>query len=130
MPRVGREVTTIGGRRINQGQRRSNRETISRYSDRPSREEVDSEEDAYSETADDILARSPPPDLPEYISRTTERSGMFWAPLISGSTQEEKDLMNQELAAAGNFRFHEHHHPQYVQTRINDPGNLNRPLFY
>jgi hypothetical protein len=55
---------------------------------------------------------------------------MFWAPLISGSTQEEKDLMNQELAAAGKFQFPEHHHPQYVHTRINDPGNLNRLLFY
>jgi hypothetical protein len=130
MPPAKREVTPVGGRRINHGRRRPNKETISRHSGRPSQQEVNSEEDAYSETADDILARSPPPDLPEYISRTTERSGMFWAPLISGSTQEEKDLMNQELAAAGNFRFHEHHHPQYVQTRINDPGNLNRPLFY
>ena len=124
------EVTTVGGRRINHGRRRSNKETISRHSDRPSRQEVDSEEDEYSETADDILARSPPPDLPEYISRTTEKSRMFWAPLISGSTQEEKHLMNQELAAAGNFRFPKHHHPQYVQTRINDPGNFNRLLFY
>ena len=129
MPPARREVTTVGGRRINQGRRRSNRETISRHSGRPSRQEVDSEEDAYSETADDILARSPPPDLPEYISRTTEKSRMFWAPLISGSTQEEKDLMNQELAAAGKFQIPERH-PQYVQTRINDPGNLNRLLFY
>jgi hypothetical protein len=130
MPPARHEVTTVGGRRINHGRRRLNKETISRHSDRPSRQEVDSEEDAYSETADDILSRSPPPDLPEYISRTTEKSGMFWAPLISGSTQEEKDLMNQELAAAGNFRFPEHHHPQHVQTRINDPDNLNRLLFY
>src|ERR1700722_10771304 len=99
MPRTGREVTTAGGRRINQGQRRSNKEALFRHSDRPLGQEVDSEE-AYSETADDILARSPPADLPEYISKTTEKSRMFWAPLISGSTQEEKHLMNQELAAA------------------------------
>jgi MRG/Fungal Zn(2)-Cys(6) binuclear cluster domain len=130
MPRTGREVTTVGGRRINQRQRRSNKETIFSHSDHPPRQEVDSEEDAHSETADDILARSPPADLPEYISRTTEKSKMFWAPLISGSTQEEKDLMDQELATAGNFQFPERHHPQYVDTRINDPGNLNRLLFY
>jgi hypothetical protein len=130
MPRTGREVITVGGRRIGQGRRRSNKETIFSHSDRPPRQEVDSEEDVCSETADDILARSPPADLPEYISGITEKSRMFWAPLISGSTQEEKDLMNQELAAAGKFQFSERHHPQYVDTRINDPRNLNRLLFY
>ena len=130
MPPTRHEVTTVGGRRINQGRRRSNEETTSRHSDRLSRQEIDSEEDAYSEAADDILARSPPADVPEYISGTTEKSRMFWAPLISGSTGEEKGLMNQELAAAGKFQFPERHHPQYDDARINDPGNLNRLLFY
>jgi hypothetical protein len=128
MPPSRRPATTLGGRRIAQGRRRPKNENMSRRSGRVSQQEVDSEEDAYSETADDILARSPPPDKPEHISKTTQRTGMFWAPLISGSTQEEKALMNQELAAAKKYQFPELYHPEYVETRVNDPANLNRQL--
>lgn len=38
--------------------------------------------------------------------------------------------MNQELAAAGKLQFPELHHPQYVETHMNDPANLNRHLFF
>jgi hypothetical protein len=129
MPPSRRPSTAIGGRRVAQGRGRSKNEDISRRSNRLAQQEHDSE-DGHSDTADDILARPPPPDKPEYISRTTEKTGMFWAPLISGSTQEEKDIMNQELAAAGKYEYPELYHPQYVETRVNDPANLNRQLFF
>ena len=55
---------------------------------------------------------------------------MFWAPLIGGSTQEEKDQMDHELAAAGKATIPDRYHPNYVKARQNDPGNLNRQLFF
>jgi hypothetical protein len=38
--------------------------------------------------------------------------------------------MNQELAAARKFQCPKHRHPQYVDSRMNDLGNLNRLLSY
>ena len=129
MPPPMRPAIKVGGRRIAQGRKRRKNKNASKQSVRQSLEDIDSEEDAYSETAEDVLDRSPH-DEPECISRTTQRSGMFWAPLMSGSTPEEKDLMQPELAAAGKFQFPETRHPEYVQTRLNDPANLNRQLFF
>jgi hypothetical protein len=123
MPPSRRPATTVGGRRGVQGRRGSRR------SDRLVEQEVDSE-DAHSETAEEILARSPPPDEPEYISKTTEKAGVFWAPLLSGSTQVEKEMMDQERVAAGKFEYPERYHAQYIETRINDPGNLNGQHFF
>ena len=130
MPPARRPAGTIGDRRVSQPRKRKNTTDNQRRSARGARQDIDSEEAAHSDTADEILARSPPPDEPEYISKTTQKSGMFWAPLISGSTQEEKDLIQQELAAAGKFEFLERYHPEYVQTRMNDPVKLNRQHFY
>ena len=130
MPPAQRPATTVGGRRVSQPRKRKNTTDNQRRSTRGARQEIDSDEAEHSDTADEILARPPPPDEPEYISKMTQKSGMYWAPLISGSTQEEKDLMQQELAAAGKFEFPERYHPEYVKTRMNDPANLNRQLFY
>ena len=98
-PGSKRQVAAGGGWEI--GQRRTDlkQRGTPRRSGRLAEQEIDTE-DARSETADDILARSPPPDKPENMSKATRKTGMFWAPLLSGSTQEEKILINQELAAA------------------------------
>ena len=55
------------------------------------------------ETVDEILARDPPPDEPEYISRQTAQSSRakyIFAPLIGGTTMDEKLLIKQEIALA------------------------------
>ena len=123
-PSSKRQVAAVGGWDI--GQRRTDlkQRGTPRRSGRLAEQEIDTE-DARSETADDILARSPPPDKPETMSKATRKTGMFWAPLLSGSTQEEKFLINQELATAGMCEYREHYQPQYGKTHINDPRNLN-----
>ena len=127
MPPGRRLPTKLGGRRFAQGTIKSDKGKSLKRTARRSQQD---EGGKYLETVDHILAVSPPPDPPEYISKATERKGLFWAPLISGTTQDEKDAMDQEQAAAGKFSFPERYHPKYVETRQNDPGNLNRQLFY
>lgn len=83
------------------------------------------------ESIDDILARPAPPDEPEYISFATARGNpQMWAPLISGTTQEEKQRIEHELAAVGKFNITERYHPAFLKTRNEDPGNFNKLLFY
>jgi hypothetical protein len=129
MPPSRHQVAAVGAGEIGQRRKDSKQRDTLGQPDRLVEQEIDSE-DARSETADDILARSPPPEKPEIMSKATKKTGMFWAPLLSGSTHEEKDLINQELAAAGRYEYREHYHPQYVKTRMNDPGNLNRMYFF
>jgi hypothetical protein len=92
-------------------------------------QEIDPE-DARSETVDDILTRSPPLDKPENRSKATRKIGIFRASLLSSSIHEERDLITQELAAVGRYVCHELYRPQYVKTRLNDPGNFNRMHFF
>ncbi len=127
MPPRSRLPTKVGGRRITQGARRPDNGNKSKSIARRSQQ---GEGTRHLETVDDILAASPPPETPEYISKATERKGLFWAPLISGTTPDEKDTMDQELAAIGKFSYPERYHPKYVETKQNDPGNLNRLFFY
>lgn len=72
MPPSRRTAMIVGGRRISQRRKQSNNTNASRCSDRLLQREVDSD-DTHSEMAEDILARSPPPNEPEYISKTTEK---------------------------------------------------------
>ena len=83
---------------------------------------------------DDLLSRPPPPDEPEYVSHATfasdKRDAKFWAPLISGTTQEEQHVINRELEAKGKYIEPQKYHREYIKTKLNDPGNLNRLLFF
>ena len=52
------------------------------------------------ESIDEILARDAPADEPEYISLATEkRNPEMFAPLIGGTTPEEKAKIEQEILA-------------------------------
>ena len=81
----------------------------------------------------DILSRSPPEDPPEYISKATEKSGLFWAPLLSGTTQDERMQMDAELENAGKRKkdFGKYH-AKYFQSRENpiEQSNWNRNVFF
>lgn len=84
------------------------------------------------DSVSDILARSPPPDEPEYLSNATAKSkgDYICAPLIGGTTMDEKNAIEHELAAAGKLEVPEKYHPGYVKTKSEDPSNLNRLLFF
>ena len=83
------------------------------------------------ESVDDILARTPPPDPEEHLSKATKRSGLFWAPLLSGTTNNEKMLIDQELRAEGRLEeIPPTFHPKYEKARIQDPSNMNRLHFF
>ena len=80
----------------------------------------------------DVLIRLPPADEAEYISNATwrlEPQHMF-APLIGGTTQEEKNKIDEELIEMGIKKREERYHPGYIKTKENDPGNLSRLAFY
>jgi hypothetical protein len=129
MPPSRRQVAAVGGWKIGQTRKDPKQRDTTRRSGRLVEQEIDSE-DARSEAVDDILARSPPPDKPENRSKATKKIGMFRTSLLSGSIHEERDLITQELAAAGRYVCRELYHPQYVKTRLNDPGNFNRMHFF
>ena len=83
------------------------------------------------ESIDEILARPAPPDEPEYTSFATARADRpMWAPLLGGTTSEEKSKIEQELAAAEILTIPDRYHPEYLKTRNEDPGNFNKLLFY
>ena len=52
------------------------------------------------------------------------------APLIGGTTQEEKNKIEEELIEMGLKQREERYHPGYIKTKENDPGNLSRLAFY
>lgn len=79
-------------------------------------------------TTMEILAPPPPPDEPEYISTTTasRKSQSFWAPLIGGTSMQEKTLIEEELGITSQPTVH----PEWIKTRTTDPGNFNRLLYF
>ena len=83
-------------------------------------------------TVDEILAEPAPPDELEYISKLTanEKPQQFWAPLIGGATIQEKQLIEEELEAAGIIVVTPKYHPQYAKARTEKPPNFNRELFF
>ncbi|KAI9870683.1 MAG: hypothetical protein M1823_008668, partial [Watsoniomyces obsoletus] len=55
----------------------------------------------------------------------------MWAPLIGGTTYEEKLRIEHELIGSGAAKLPEdRYHPEYLKTRAEDPGNFNKQLFY
>jgi hypothetical protein len=76
---------------------------------------------------------SPPFDEREYISKDSElnRQHVFFAPLLGGTTCDEKHKIEEELVNEGKgthvplFR-----HPKYDQTLREDRHNENKILFY
>jgi hypothetical protein len=110
MPPSRRQVAAVGGWKIGQTRKDPKQRDTTGRSGRLVEQEIDSE-DARSEAVDDILARSPPPDKPENRSKATKKIGMFRASLLSGSIHEERDLITQELAAAGRYVCRELYHP-------------------
>jgi MRG len=91
----------------------------------------DDELDIFS-TVDDLLARDPPPNELEYISNEMARSKshMIFAPLIGGTTMDEKAAIERELVLSGKLVIPERYHPGYVETRQEDYLNHNRLLFF
>ena len=85
----------------------------------------------YRESVEEILSRSPPPDEPEYISNATLRAGFKgFAPLIGGTTMEEKSKIEGELWQKGKLEIPEKSHPEYIKARTEDPGNFAKHLLY
>ena len=83
------------------------------------------------ESIDEILARDAPADEPEYISLATEkRNPEMFAPLIGGTTPEEKTKIEHEILAMKELTMPDRYHPEYLKTRSEDPGNFNKQLFY
>ena len=83
------------------------------------------------ESIDAILARDVPADEPEYISLATQkRNPDMFAPLIGGTTADERAKIEQEISAMKEITIPDRYHPEYVKTRSEDPGNFNKQLFY
>ncbi len=83
------------------------------------------------ETIEEILARDAPADEPEYISLATEkRNPEMFAPLIGGTTPEERAKIEQEILAMKAVTMPDRYHSEYLKTRSDDPGNFNKLLFY
>jgi hypothetical protein len=76
---------------------------------------------------------SPPHDELEYISKDTEhnRQHIFFAPLLGGTTCDEKHKIEEELAREGKIvHVPAFRHPKYDQTLREDRHNENKILFY
>jgi MRG len=78
----------------------------------------------------DVLSRPPPPDEPEYMTVETFNSGMHWAPLLGGTSESERAQIDEEARQMGMWTPKRRVHPQYEKTRINDPQNADRLLFF
>lgn len=77
-----------------------------------------------------VLSKPPPPDEPEHMTVDSFNHGYHWAPLIGGTTENEKMLIEEEAQAAGMSSSRPQVHPQYEKCRVNDPLNSNRLLFF
>ena len=76
---------------------------------------------------------SPPPDELEYISKDTEhnRQHIFFAPLLGGTTCDERHKIEEELTREGKtVHVPAFRHPKYDQTLREDRHNENKILFY
>ncbi|KAF7507334.1 hypothetical protein GJ744_010651 [Endocarpon pusillum] len=94
----------------------------------PDAEPVDPEE--MYEIAKKALSVPPPPDEPEHMTLDTYRRGYHWAPLIGGTTQAERQQIEEEAEEIGALTPKKApHHQEYIKTRINDPLNANRLHF-
>ncbi|RMZ85036.1 hypothetical protein DV738_g367, partial [Chaetothyriales sp. CBS 135597] len=82
-------------------------------------------------TLDELLTYSPSPE-PEYMSLGAEGSGIVsWAPLLSGTTQNQKAATEQEPVQQGKRkRAPLKAHPAYLKAVANEPGNFAKHLFY
>jgi MRG len=95
----------------------------------PDTEAVDGE--MTFEAVMEILNKPPPPDEPEHVSIQSLNSGHRWAPLIGGTTQSEKALIEEEAQELGLWSPKRPQvHPEYARTRIEDPLNAAKLLFY
>jgi MRG len=77
-----------------------------------------------------VLSRPPPPDEPEHMTVETFNSGHHWAPLIGGTSESERALIEEEARQMGLWTPKRRVHPQYEKARINDPLNANRLHFF
>jgi hypothetical protein len=83
---------------------------------------------------DEILARPAPPDEPEYMSQQSAARGrgIYWAPLIGGTTMDEKHRIDEELAEARAVGRGHSYRPVKVQGRagsflpLDPPGSGTR----
>ena len=95
----------------------------------PDTEAVDGE--VTLEAMMEILNKPPPPDEPEHVSIQSFNSGHRWAPLVGGTTQSEKALIEEEAQELGLWAPKRPQvHPEYARTRIEDPLNAAKLLFY
>jgi MRG len=79
----------------------------------------------------DLLSRPPPPDEPEHMTIETFRSGYHWAPLIGGTSENERAQIEEEAREMGMwFPQRQPVHPQYAKCRVNDPLNAARLAFF
>lgn len=76
-------------------------------------------------TADQILQLPAPVDAPEQISRAkaSERPRQYWAPLIGGTTSDERRFIGEEVEAAASTKAK--YRPQWVRAR-NAPLNMSQ----
>ncbi len=78
----------------------------------------------------DVISRPPPPDEPEHMTVETFKSGHYWAPLIGGTSENERAQIEEEAREMGLWAPKRQVHPQYAKTRVNDPLNANRLHFF
>jgi MRG len=95
----------------------------------PNAEAVDGE--MTFEAVMETLNKPPPPDEPEHVSIQSLNTGHRWAPLIGGTTQSEKALIEEEAQELDLWTPKRPQvHPEYARTRIEDPLNAAKLLFY
>lgn len=76
---------------------------------------------------------SPPPEELEYISKDSDHNKQhaFFAPLLGGTTCDEKHKIAEELVSEGkSLHVPIFRHPKYDQTLREDRHNENKILFY
>ena len=79
----------------------------------------------------DVLSRPPPPDEPEHMTIEIFNSGHHWAPLIGGTSENERAQIEEEARQMGLWTpKRQPVHPQYEKCRVHDPLNANRLLFF
>jgi MRG len=95
----------------------------------PPDEAICTEEEMF-EFVMDVLSRPPPPDEPEHMTVETFNSGHHWAPLIGGTSENERAQIEEEAIQMGLWSPKRQVHPQYEKARVTDPLNSARLLFF
>lgn len=120
-------IKSQGGSRLS---RRAEKQAENKNRPLPVPDEANSTAEERFNFVMDVLSRPPPPDQPEHMTIDTFNNGYHWAPLIGGTSESERAQIEEDARQMGLLPPKQRVHPQYEKTRINDPSNAARLLFF